>query len=249
MKRSSIPTPRLALAVAFVVCASLPAAPSAAATVAVPPLVVSALQHQVSAEFPGRVTDGVSIPPTTCGQGCCYWLTACEGPGYSSNLFDAAISAGDVVTVRIQAPPGKKFVVHAPASGSAYFWATAYWQSDVSCKGVTEPHTVTFENLVGTPPAETYSLVGTGTQHCIVQVWKSYVYTAAFEFTAFRVDMNIASTDPPVPYKYKNLGSWQDPAFGASGVTANPQAPIMEIVDLPTPAERTSWGRLKILYR
>jgi len=246
------PYPRRGSVIGIALCAILPAAPSRAATIHVPPLIVTSLQHvsTVPGQPAGFVRDAISIPETTCGRGCCYWLTECEGTGYTSHLFNATISAGDVVTVRIEAPAGKKFVVHAPAGGSsAYFWASVYWHSGKADYGIVEPHTVTFENLAGTPPSETYSFVGTGTGHGIVMATEDYVYTTAFEFTAFRVDIAVASQEASAPLTYKILGSWSDPSFGASGMAATDHAPIMEIADIATPAERTSWGRIKTLYR
>ncbi len=211
---------------------ALAPSPGAAATIGVPVVTVTQLTHVAG---PGYVTDTITIP----------------GPGYTSSGFVATVATGDVVTVHIAAPPGKKFVVHAPTSGApASFMINMYWLGAGGTVSSEEPHTLTFENLVGTPPSQTYSLVALGDQRQIVEVWKDYVYTASFEFTGILVAITAARVLPPVSLAFNNVQSSSVPSFGAGGSTAGPLIPIMEIVDNSTSAApRSSWGRIKALYR
>ena len=219
MNRFSTAAAEFSLVFGFALGAILVASPGAAATIVVPSVTVT----QLDLGF-------ISIP----------------GPGYTVSGFSAMISTGDVVKVRIQASPGKMFVVHTPSCDlgcdvPSDFYLCVYWNSaPTGTISSEEPHTVTFENLQGPPPIQTWSLTTLGDDRQIVQVWKQYQFTTGFRFTAVDIDITAALPHAPVERSYSNFGAWQIPSFGARD---------MEMVDIATPARPTSWGKIKALYR
>jgi hypothetical protein len=224
----------MAVALAALLGLALTLAPpvSQAATILVPPLTITKLNHQ---GFPHGASDTITIP----------------GTGYTSSGFSATIATGDVVVVRIQPPPGKKFVVHPPLDPiGGTFRFNIYWQAAGGTISSQEPHSLIFENLQGVSPIQTYSNVVLGDQREIVLVEKEYRFFAGFEFTAIVVAITEAQSLPPVTQAFGDVKSYTDPSFGASGSTLGPQVPIMEIVDAGVVStQRASWGRLKALYR
>lgn len=204
--------------------------PSAAATVNVPPVTITQLSHSLS---DGHVFDAITIP----------------GPGHTSGGFTAAISAGDVVTIRFQAPAGKKFVVHAPAGVSTeYFFFNTYWSAGGDVTSVA-PHTVAFENFHGIAPTETYSRFALGDNGAFVQAWRDYVVNGPFEFTAIQVNMTASQPLIPMSRTFSDVRSFSEPSWGASA-WSGPDTSLMEIVDVGVVGTRkSSWGLLKSLYR
>src|SRR5438477_8675029 len=92
----------------------------------VPPVTINTLTHQ---NLGGNVEDFIFIP----------------GPGYTSSGFTSSFATGDVVRVRIQAPAGKMFRVHAPPGGTSMTF-NVHWL----CTGGSTSHfnsaLVSFEN-------------------------------------------------------------------------------------------------------
>ena len=207
--------------------AMLGAGPGAATTIAVPPVTIYQLDHTNRAN--GGVTDAITIP----------------GTGYTASLFGATIATGDLVTVRVEAPPGKKFVMHAPGQ----LWFVLYWHAFGGTASSEYPNVVTFENLQGPMPSQNYSFTTLGDQRHIIEVWKNYDVAAPFEFTAARFDITVSLPFPTVDRDYTFFGSFSAPSIGASGMPLTPGAPILEIVDLPTPIRTASWAGVKTRYR
>lgn len=220
---------RIGLVLGIVILATFDAPAVAVATIVVPPLTIYQLDHVTRAD--GKASSAITIP----------------GSGYTYGALTAAIATGDVISVRIQAPPGKKFVVRAPAT----FFVVVYWYSTIAGGGssIEEPHTAAFENLQGAVPGQTYSFVHLGDSRRVIEVQKSYQSAGPFEFTAFAVDITAAKPYETVEREYSKLGSWGAPSIGAVGQPLTPGAPIMEIVDMVTPARPSTFGRLKSLYR
>ncbi len=216
---------------AFALC--LAARPSAAGTVVVPPVTISQLYHYTSSTY---IDDGILMP----------------GPGYSSSgWFLANVSPGDVVRIRIQAPAGKKFVVHVPAGfGKETFSFSLYWFTESGVNGDVDPHTVTFEGFHGTMPTETYSYVAIGDQAKAIWANKVYTVTGGFEFTAIQIELTASQLLIPWSRIFNEVQSSTAPAWSVSARTSGLDATLMEIVDAnPVPTRATSWGKLKSLYR
>lgn len=229
--------PRLArlLAPATTALALLAGGPSRAAVVIVPPVTITSLTH----EFTGSsVQDVIDIP----------------GPGYTSSGFTAAFGTGDVVRVRIQPPPGKKFQVRAPVrepnavAATGTFRVDVYWPCAGGGVSHFNPATVAFENFRGFYPALQYALAAAN--ETLVEAWYDYVTTGDFEFTAFVVDIPVDQPLARVTRTFGDVLSWTSPAIGAGSPTTSASFKALEIVDDYTaPATPASWGRIKLLYR
>jgi hypothetical protein len=68
-------------------------------------------------------------------------------------------------------------------------------------------------------------------------------------FSALTVDITASLPLPAVPKDYFIVGSWSQTAVGARGIPPVAGAPILELVDVVTPALRTTWGDLKSRFR
>lgn len=204
-------------------------APARAAVVNVPPVTVTSLRHEFSGS---SARDAIDIP----------------GPGYTSSGFTAAFGTGDVVRVRVQAPPGKKFQVRAPVSSPGAFNVNVYWPCEGGSVSHFNPAVVTFENFRGIPPTLSYNLAAAN--EVLVEAWYDYVTHGNFEFTAFVVDIPVDQALARVSRTYGDVLSWSTPSIGASATTTNPAYKPMEIVNDDTvPSVTGSWGRIKSLYR
>ena len=216
------------LPLAFVSLALL-AAFARAAVVNVPPVTITSLRHDFTGSW---AQDVIDIP----------------GPGYASSGFTAAFGTGDVVRVRIQAPPGKKFQVRAPVSPVGAFHVNVYWPGVGGSFSHFNPATVTFENFRGIPPVLGYHLAAAN--EVLVEAWYDYTTRGNFEFTAFVVDIPVDQALARVSRTYGDVLSWATPGFGASATTMNPAYKPLEIVNDDTvPSASGSWGRIKSLYR
>lgn len=222
----SLPGRSAALAFAL----SVMTIPAHAALITVPPITVTSLTHTVSGN---GVLDAIVIP----------------GPGYNSSGFTAAFGTGDVVRVLIQAPPGKMFVVRPGTSAyGGSFHAITYWQCASGGTSHFNPATVTFENLIGYAPTNTYALAVAN--DILVETWFDYTTPATFMFTAFRVDIPVDQPLPALPRTYSDVQSYASWAFGAGATSADPNYRAMEIIDIsPTAVRSESWGSLKSRYR
>ena len=204
-------------------------APARAAVVNVPPVTVTSLRHDFSG---GRAQDVIEIP----------------GTGYTSSGFTAAFGTGDVVRVRVQAPPGKKFQVRCPTTSTGTFNVNVYWPCVGGSFSHFNPATVTFENFRGIPATLGYHLAAAN--EVLVEAWYDYVTHGNFEFTAFVVDIPVDQALARVSRTYGNVLSWASPGFGASATTTSATYKPLEIVNDDTvPAAPASWGRIKALYR
>ena len=204
-------------------------APARAAVVHVPPLTITSLRHDFNGSW---AQDVIDLP----------------GPGYTASGFTAAFGTGDVVRVRIQAPPGKKFQVRAPISPTGAFHVNVYWPCAGGSISYFNPAVVTFENFRGIPPTLGYHLAAAN--EVLVEAWYDYTTRGNFEFTAFLVDIPV---DQPLARLSRTYGaplSWASPSIGASATTSSPTYKPMEIVNDDTvPSAPSTWGRIKSLYR
>ncbi len=141
---------RIPIRLAGIVLAAALVCPTAFAdVVAVSPVNVQTLSHVHN--HPGayyRVVDGITIP----------------GAGYASDPFVATIETGDEIRIRVQAPPGKKFVVYRnPAAVQTKIYTYLAWHTGVSdATSDTPTHHAQFENSVGGLPTEVYAFTGVG---------------------------------------------------------------------------------------
>jgi hypothetical protein len=219
------------LRIAFALFAGLlgPAVFARAAVVEIPPVTITSLTHRVDGS---GVRDDITIP----------------GPGYTSSGFTARFGAGDVVRVRVQAPPGKMFRVHSgPPGATGDFDLSLYWLSQGGSTSHFPTPTVTFEGFLGTAPVNVYALAVAN--DVVVETWFQYVTRGDFQFTAFVVDIPIDIALAAQSRTYADVASFTNPAFSADASNVPATYPAMEIVDLPTAAHASTWGRLKALYR
>jgi hypothetical protein len=209
------------------------APPGVAATIDVPPITINQLRHWFVSGFGPR--DGVVIP----------------GTDYTSSGFTAAIGVGDVVRVRVQAPPGKKFRVRGPAApATGFFHISVYWPGSNVGAPTSATYSTTFENFAGVSvsPTPNYALVVASNRS--VEVWLTYATQGDFEFTAFRVDINVVQAPPAELRSFGDVISETSPSIDAGILDDSTDRVVMEIVDdAPVPSVSTSWGRIKLLYR
>ena len=221
-------TRRLApIAAALALMAAL--APARAAVVNVPPVTITSLRHDFQGSW---AQDVVDLP----------------GPGYTSSGFTASFGTGDVVRVRIQPPPGKKFQVRCPPSSPGTFRVNVYWPCVGGEISYFNPAVVTFENFRGIPLTLGYHLAAAN--EVIVEAWFDYTTHGNFEFTAFVVDIPVDQAMVRLSRTYGDVLSWATPSIGASANTTSPTYKPMEIVNDDTvPSAVSTWGRIKSLYR
>ena len=211
--------------------------PSMSATIAVPPVTITALPRTYSGAW---VHNAVGFTGSGNLSG-----------GFTSDGFTAAISPGDVVVIRFQAPPGKKFVVLTPPNlFQQTFFFNAYWFAGADQSSHADLNTVTLENFRGIAPTETYSNVAIGDGGKFVDAEKTYAVQGQFEFTAFEIDVTASLLMAGTPQTFSAVQSSSSLSWGSSGLWSVPDVQLMEIVDLgAVPARAQSWGRLKSLYR
>ncbi len=196
---------------------------ASAVVINIPPVEISALEHQFFTDFPfpgqNLIRDAVTFP---CAP------TACSGPG-----FTASIGTGDTVVARFEAPAGQKFVVtRHPSASLQSFIVRARWGTGVPDGGSNfVTGTVTFENLAGTPPVNTFSqdvLYDNGEQ---IVVHEDFDVVGDFEFTAVVVEFNVVHALPIIPRTYGSVFSASAPSFGsvAAGAGLSDQV-IMQLV-------------------
>ena len=234
-------TSRVAIGLVVVMLAlpgsRIPAA--SAATITVPTVTITQLPHS----FDGQIVyDAVSFPTWTGGS---------PGTGYTSSGFTAAIANGDVITIRFEAPPGKKFVVHSPAGvyGEKFFLNT-FWQAGAGGPAYEAASTMAFENFLGVAPTETYSLFTLSTNGGSVVAEKNYQVNGPFEFTAIQITFTASQQQTVGSQPFSAVCGYSVPGWGTAAPQSAQDVSLMEIVDMgATPAATTTWGRLKSLYR
>lgn len=224
-----MPTRTLRVASALATLALVAAsAPARAAVINVPPVTITSLRH----EFTGSsARDAIDIP----------------GSGYTSSGFTATFGTGDVVRVRIQAPPGKKFQVRCPPSSTGQFNVNVFWHCDGGGTSYFPEAVVTFENFRGIPPTLGYHLAAAN--EFLVEAWYDYTTHGNFEFTAFVVEIPVDQPLPRVSRTYEDVSSWSSPSIAGSAPATSASYKPLEIVNDDTvPSVSSTWGRLKALY-
>lgn len=219
---------RCAALAASILSLTLVARSAPAAVFEVPPVTINALTHRIT--FGGHIQDGITIP----------------GPGYTSSGFTTNFATGDVVRVRVQAPPGKMFRVHSPTGGTSMSF-NVHWICINGISSHFNTAVVTFENLNGVAPTNTYQLVLAN--EIVVEAWFDYTVPADFEFTAFVADIIVDQPLASTMRTYGDVESYSTQSIFAGAVTTDPSFRAMEIVDIPVPVRASSWGRIKSLYR
>jgi hypothetical protein len=211
------------------------APPARAAVVNMPPVTITNLTHQF---FGTAARDVIFIP----------------GTGYSGPGGTLTFGTGDIVRVRVEPPPGKKFLVRSraaipPAPGSSgNFSVNLHWAGAGGGLSQQNPWSVTFENFRGIPPVATYTLAFGS--DVVVETWFDYDTFGDFEFTAFQVDITIDQPLARVPRVFGEVSSYASPSLGAATYTKDPTFKAMEIVvDGVVPSLPSSWGRIKSLIR
>lgn len=129
----------------------------------VPPVTISTLTHghfDAPTSIYGPVTASQDTVAFPCGVG------ACNGPG-----FTTTIGGGDLVTMRFQAPAGKRFAITRQPGSIQRLVAVGGWSTGSSVAGsgfLTSTHT--FENLTGPAPTLNASYCAVSFQPDIIHV-------------------------------------------------------------------------------
>jgi hypothetical protein len=190
----------------FLAAVALVAAATADANlVVVPTLTVNSLTHTYSGLLPfGPVArDSFTIGDGNYTGGGAFTIPS--------------IANGDTVAFRIQAPAGKKFVVH---NGAAFFGFSLRW-SAASDAVSTTGGTFAFENLVGVAPTNTYSVLSVGNAGNAIQFQLQFNVNGPFEFTAIDLMTQVQSSPSAGPRSYGSVLSTTSPAFSASKAGVN----------------------------
>ncbi len=196
----------------------------------IPAVMISALDHQNMPAFwdffPASISDAVTFP---------------SGPGtFSGPGFSATIGSGDTVVLRFEAPANNKFVVHQPAGASAVtFFVNAFWRTgsgDITSPPNPTP-TVTFENLTGIEPTNTYNNCDISDHGNAIIFERYYDSTGEFSFTALRVEFVVPPGLTSAMRTYGAVESFSSPSFGARATFADSPVdqPVMSIVSANSP--------------
>lgn len=202
-----------------------------AETIDIPPVEISALDHTTYYEsFIGvtYVRDTVTFP---------------SGPGtFSGPGFSAAIGTGDTLIARFEAPAGQKFVItRHPDATSQLFFVNAYWSTGAGDSGshfVTGA--VTFENLVGTAPVNSYSQDGVFNTGQAIKVLERFDIVGDCEFTAIEIEFSVSHTLAKEMRTYGTVYSTSSPSFGTTAYRSGSLADqtVMAVMSLaPTTCE------------
>jgi len=200
---------------------------AAGQTVHVPPVVVDTLTHthlfhSVPPPAGETITRDMVTFPCTGG--------ACNGPG-----FTATIGQGSTIVLRIEAPAGNKFVVTRLAGGTQTFASNVHWQTNSGdSTSSTETPTITFENLTGTAPANTYALNVVTDHGETVLSENAFNVTGDFSFTALRLEFTVTQPVSALTRTYNAVDSYSVPSFGTAHTVSGMggDATVMAIVPL-----------------
>jgi hypothetical protein len=207
---------------------------ASAAHIVIPAVEVTSLGHRYipAPTAPSvliEIHDQVDFP---CGS----------GPGTCSSAgFSAAISNGDTVEIRFEAPAGQQFhVFHEPGLLLQRFQLHAFWFSASDVTGTFTPPTVSFENLSGTapivsPPDSRGFVSDAG--GAVGADWMGDVI-GDFTFTAFSVVFSVNNSPPGSLLAYGPVSSHQFPSFATSGAAplGFPDRTLMQLEVIPEPA-------------
>jgi len=189
MCRSSIRGIAGALPSTLVSAARVPSA--SAATIVVPPVTITQLSHTVSN---GWVYDAVAFPDGSV----------------ESNGFIATIATGDTLSIRVQAPPGKKFVVHGghgqPGAAEELF-VDAYWTAGFDLVLRLAPYTLSFVNLNGPAPIVHPDLCAVSDHGLSIYAAFHFSVQGDFEFTTLAIQIIVAPPFTAVPQQYSSVQS------------------------------------------
>lgn len=200
-----------------------------AATVNVPPVVVTSLAHSrffYASPPETNVLDGVYMPT---GGG------TYTGPG-----FAASIGTGDTIVVRMEAQPGKTFsITPGPGANATNFNIDLYWHAGVS-DVITSPQTptITFENFQGTAMTSTYKRGSVSDAGQAVSVQLYYTVNAPCSFSAVQISFPVTHALASTLRTYSAVrSSFATGIFAVSVYNYDyPGSPtIMTLATLPVP--------------
>jgi hypothetical protein len=208
------------LSVAMIAACALVVASSAQANLIVVPTVeIHSLTHDYSAGWPpfmpAFTSDSMSIGDGNYSGGGAFSIPS--------------IATGDTFAIRIQAPAGKKFVVHEGAQGLSFsfFWLAA--GDGISLSGGT----ATFENLAGTAPTPSYEFMGVGNGGNVVNANLQYDVNGAFEFTAIDILVPVQSNPVAGPRNFGSVQSSSAPSFTAYAPGVDQVVMSIEVAAIP----------------
>lgn len=184
--------------------------PALAETIYIPPVIIEGLHHTVLYDNfinrDGTVRDAVTFP---------------SGPGtFSGPGFTASIRTGDIVVVRFEAPAGQQFSVTGhPNATSNYFFLSAEWFTGTGDWGsYASPGTVTFENLIGTAPTETWKQFMVSDNGQSLRVDCQFRVSGEFTFKAIEIRLEVTQPLMKQWRVYGGVDSSSAPSFGATSV-------------------------------
>jgi hypothetical protein len=205
---------------------------ASATTIVVPAVEVTSLGHRyipapTAPSVLREIHDQVDFP---CGS----------GPGTCSSAgFSAAISNGDTVEIRFEAPAGQQFhVFHQTDLILQRFQFHAFWFSVNDLASTFAPATVSFENLSGTAPtASLNQFFVSNAGGAVGGSWHGDV-TGDFTFTAVSAVFSVSNSPPGSLLAYGSVSSDVFPSFATSGAgpLSVPDRTLMQLEAIPEPA-------------
>jgi hypothetical protein len=197
-----------------------------AATIVVPPIEVQTLTHDflTGPGFPFPIPITIARDSFEIGSGYT------GGDAFSI----PSISNGDMATIRIQAPAGKKFVVH---DANAQLGLDFYWQAGGDVSSLSGG-TATFENLTGSAPLESYSFLAVGNSGNVIKAELQFQSLGLFEFTAIDITIPVQSSPAAGARNFGSVQSNSSPAFYAL-VLGTEDHTILSIESVPEPGSIT----------
>lgn len=182
---------------------------ASAATVNVPPVVVTSLNH---------VRQVTSSPVQTILRDSVFIPTG--GGTYSGPGFSAAIGTGDTIVVRLEAPAGQAFnITPGPGASGTYFGFYLYWHTAMSDSSSSIPTpTVTFENFQGAAMTNTYTLSYVASAGQAIVVNLQYDVNAACSFSAVQISFPVTHALASTPRTYGPVQTFSSPAISAASI-------------------------------
>jgi hypothetical protein len=142
-----------------------------------------------------------------------------------------SIANGDMVNIRLQATPGKKFVIFPTGTTLSL---DVYFQTAGSDSIGTFGGTATFENLVGTAPTVSNPALGVGAQGNVLRAGLSWNVATPIEFTAINISIPVQTFPAAGPRSYDIVRSNSSAMFSAAK-TGTPDQTVMAIQPVPEP--------------
>jgi ligand-binding SRPBCC domain-containing protein len=197
-------------------------------TVEIPPVEIISLYHNHYYDSMldyGSVSDTVTFPS---GPG------TFDGPG-----FTASIGGSDTIVARFEPPEDKKFVITPqPDAVSNTFYFNAAWQTGIGDMGSYYPAgTVTFENLSGSEPNQTFGSYMLTNDGQTVLIEGYFNLTSDCEFTAVEIEFTLSQPTADTSRTYGTVYSYSSPSFGTFSSNNMGDGPlddqtVMAIVDI-----------------